>query len=135
MLTVEWKDELTTGDAEIDRQHRELITRANAFLIASQTGATVHQLDDMVAFLVAYVHEHFGHEKNAMLEHDYYGLYEHIKEHVRIIDALYRLHVDLNSTEDTKEFTVRMAELIGDWYFRHIMTFDTELAGFLRMVE
>ena len=65
-MAIEWSDNLSTGVAEIDNQHKELFRRINDLFDACNQGKGKSEVAGVMEFLESYVVEHFGKEENYM---------------------------------------------------------------------
>jgi hemerythrin len=63
---LQWTDSLTTGNAEIDQEHRQIFDKLNGIETAIQKGADKECLIRMVTTLLDYTYYHFSHEEHAM---------------------------------------------------------------------
>ena len=63
---LEWTPQLTTGHADIDRQHREIFGKLNGIEAAIQEGADKECLIRLITALLDYSYIHFHHEEHAM---------------------------------------------------------------------
>lgn len=63
MSRYEFTKNLETGNAMIDREHRELIQAVNRLLDACSEGKGRAFMDETIKFLNNYVNQHFSHEE------------------------------------------------------------------------
>ncbi len=61
-MTVEWRENLATGNEEIDRQHMELFRRFNTLLAACNQGKGKDEVNGLLLFLNDYIRTHFALE-------------------------------------------------------------------------
>ena len=131
-MGFEWTEDLATGVADIDDQHRELITRVNALLDACNQQKEQEEIGKYLAFLREYVAYHFAAEERTMTEAGYPGLGPHEREHeefkVRVND-LFRSQASRRASLPTLIMTIRSS---CDWMVTHIMKTDKAMAEFLK---
>jgi hemerythrin len=63
---LEWTPRLTTGHADIDRQHQEIFAKLNAIETAIHEGADKECLVRLITALLDYSYIHFQQEENTM---------------------------------------------------------------------
>lgn len=61
-----WSQELETGDARIDAEHREIYDRLNEIGAAIDRGSDPEALTRLITLLLDYAYLHFHHEEHAM---------------------------------------------------------------------
>ena len=116
----DWTDELRTGHALIDSDHRKLITMVNALFDAMEKGQASDIVAKVMHNLIIYTKEHFAREEAEMMRINYAGALSHKSEH----SALIRQVLDLKSTLDAggrvnavavsrRDDVRRLDELIG----------------------
>lgn len=81
MARYEFTSSLETGNAIIDKEHRELIGAVNKLLDACGNGGALDQVDQTVKFLNEYVERHFLHEEQLQQKSGYPGYAAHKSFH------------------------------------------------------
>lgn len=126
-----WDESLAVGVAEIDEQHQSIIRLINE-LAARQGQAEEADAAKTLAFLRAYLHDHFDLETELMLDLGYPGLDAHRQQH-----ELFANHVIFFEIE--KEFGVVSEQMLADilvflkdWFLSHITKEDKALGEFVR---
>lgn len=131
--TLVWQDRFSVGVKGIDRQHRELLSRANALFDAIGSDAPGEELESLVAFLKGYVHTHFACEEKLMRRHGYPGYAGHLAAHQRFIDELAWIDDLYDRTDSTDDARVGpTARFLAGWLSDHFQREDRDLADFLR---
>lgn len=129
---LEWRDEFLVGNAEIDGQHRELLTNINklAAMIASEDTSGV---DGVLNFLAGYVQFHFATEERIMRELNYPLTGDHVREHQRLIQQFIRLKGEITSgIHDPLYLGFRVQLFLFDWFANHTTKTDRHLGRFIR---
>lgn len=128
---IAWDESLAVGVAEIDEQHQAIIRLIND-LAARQGQAEEADAAKALAFLRAYLHDHFELETELMLDLGYPGLDAHRQQH-----ELFANHVIFFEIE--KEFGVVSEQMLADilvflkeWFISHITQEDKALGEFVR---
>lgn len=71
MARYEFTPNLETGNATIDKEHRELIDAVNKLLDACGSGNALNEINKTVKFLNNYVQKHFTHEEQLQQQSKY----------------------------------------------------------------
>ncbi len=141
MSQIAWSDAMTTGNAHIDQQHKELIAVTQKLLTAIKKGRGTHselakqEAYETLAFLGRYVIEHFEYEE-AMMERYDFPLKELNENEHRIFT--YRLHNLLRSVEShgfTRNNVIKVETLLGHWLLHHIIEIDSQLEHCIKLAE
>lgn len=133
-MTISWKENLASGSAEIDSQHKELFQRINSLLAAFERGApNPEEVARIVQYLSDYVVFHFGNEETYMTKYSYSSISAHkaqheqfVKNFLKLKDRLMMEGISAPLAEDTKELCV-------DWLINHIKYSDRALGLYLKL--
>jgi hemerythrin-like metal-binding protein len=76
-----WTEELSVGNAVLDREHERLLGQVNILVnaIGAQNDPAVVQ--SVIEFLNTYITDHFSHEERYMMDNDYPDVEAHIALH------------------------------------------------------
>lgn len=132
-MPMAWHPSLTSGNADIDRQHQEIIRRL-ADLVESLEAGRREEIGKMFDFLGDYVVEHFSAEERAMERTRYPGRNVHAAAHVRFVKQYAELRGLYEAAGPSFAVAVRTATWIEDWLKAHIFGADRALARHLREV-
>lgn len=80
-MRYELTKDLETGNALIDREHRELFQAVNKLLDACSSGKGRSSLEPTTKFLLNYVDKHFAHEEELQKKSNYPGRTSHTMFH------------------------------------------------------
>lgn len=80
-MRYELTKDLETGNAFIDREHRELFKAVNALMDACSKGEGSSAIQKTVTFLSNYVKTHFAHEEQLQQKSGYQGYAAHKEFH------------------------------------------------------
>ncbi len=123
---------LLTGDAEIDRQHRELFERVGTLLDGAKDKRSPEEVVRMLEFLGGYAIDHFATEERAMERTGYPEIEAHRLEHRHFVQELEILRHELKSEGPTRFFVIRVGNRVTGWLREHIYKTDRLLAEWLR---
>lgn len=80
-MKYELTQELLTGNALIDSEHRQLFGAVNNLMDACSQGQGRTQIQQMITFLTNYVAKHFGDEERLQVQSRYPGYAAHKQFH------------------------------------------------------
>lgn len=128
---IAWDESLSVGVAEVDEQHQSIIRLIND-LAARQGQAEEADAAKALAFLRAYLHDHFDLETELMLDLGYPGLDAHRQQHELFVNHVIFFEIE-------KEFGVVGEQMLADilvflkeWFISHIIKDDKALGEFVR---
>ena len=125
MSPIAWRDEFAIGLADVDHEHRELITMINELLesLRPETGAPriLAALGEIHARIAA----HFALEERDMRRLKYIAVGEHKRDHERLLEDILEImaDVELRSDYDPETFDRRLT----NWFTEHFRTHDARL--------
>jgi hemerythrin len=131
MVKVEWNPEWVTGVERIDRQHRELLDRANrlAATVLDSPKAEAES-EDILFHLAQYADFHFREEEQAMTETKFPGLRPHREAHDAMREKVAGM-IDRHAA-GPRGLPADLMAYFFEWLADHIETFDQAMALHLR---
>ena len=134
-MAIEWRENLATGNEDIDSQHKELFNRFNQLLEACNRGKGKDEVGNLLSFLSDYVKSHFSAEERLQVNCNYPFYRDHKQMHDDFIGSLKKLQDEFNSEGAGIAVVIQTNKLIVDWLVKHISGTDKELANYLRTVS
>jgi hemerythrin len=131
VMIIEWKQELATGNEEIDNQHKEMFKKFNDFQSAYSLGKAQQDIGPIFTFLDDYVKFHFAMEEELQVRHSYPGYKAHKEEHDSFIHNLKKMEKQLDTSGVTSPLVIQANMALVSWLFGHIKGTDREFATFL----
>jgi len=130
MERIAWTDDLCTGNAWIDGDHRILVGLVNALCTAMARTQADGGMSAAMNDLIVYSKEHFGREEAEMKRIQYVASLAHASEHAKLIRQI----VELKSVLDAgaKINVAAVSSFLCEWLCNHILTADMKLAGTLK---
>ncbi|MDE5930923.1 MAG: hemerythrin family protein [Lachnospiraceae bacterium] len=130
MSRYELTKNLETGNAMIDKEHRELIQAVNKLLDACSEGKGRASMDETIKFLNNYVNQHFSHEEQLQKQSSYPGFTAHRAFHEKYKQTLKEITSQISASGPT---IAELGKLNGhiSVLMTHISTEDKKLAAFL----
>jgi len=133
MTKVRWTEDLATGDATIDEQHRELLRRMDDVLSANDAGNRKDRIIQILNYLEQYVEFHFDSEEAAMKRSRYPQAKDHMQQHEMFRWKLRELLGEVGRSGAELGLIISTNRLMIDWLLNHIRKSDVELARFLKV--
>jgi hemerythrin len=130
-MAIEWKEELATGEEEIDNQHKQLFARFDKLLTACNQGKGKTEVHNLLLFLGDYVMFHFATEENLQITHAYPGYQAHKEQHDNFIKDLQRLKSEFETEGATISLVIQTNQFMLNWLIKHISGTDKELGNYL----
>jgi len=129
-----WKHyELTIGVNGIDAQHVwlvALVLELEWHLHNSAEGEVPPIFSEILQEAVSYTREHFSGEELMMHEFHYTGFGEHLKSHVKFIEAIQKIAGE--KTELKREQAEKLFTLLKNWLINHIVKDDKSYSDFFK---
>jgi hemerythrin len=125
MALISWSNALSTGIAEQDCQHRQLIDIVNRLNDAMQAGKSHEVMGQVLTDLVEYTVYHFSLEEALMSRHHYEGLTAHKDEHDKFIRAVKNFRHEFEI--GTGVVSVDLVGFLREWVSYHIMITDKRM--------
>ncbi|MGC8971155.1 MAG: bacteriohemerythrin [bacterium] len=129
-MPLVWNDSLLTGVVIIDSQHKELFRRINELL--ESAGRSKERIQEITDFLQNYVRNHFLTEETLMQRANYPEYQLHKRAHDKYSQDFKELKDTIDKEGINLNLTVKMNQLMIDWWINHINSVDKKMAQFLR---
>ncbi len=131
-MAFAWTNDLATGNAKIDTEHKELIDIIGQLIAACQSGKGREEMLRTVQFLEQYTVRHFANEEALQRQYNYPDLQNHLQYHAQFRETVkniaQRLHTDGASVQLLAEINTKVAM----WFTQHIRMQDTKVAAHLK---
>lgn len=126
MAFMEWEEELSVGEHNLDIQHQKLITLINDVYEQVQQCESLEEERSLTGRFLTELREysqtHFVAEEAILAKHHYNQLADHKQEHGSFIEELHRLENSYSSGQPALSFDV--FSFARNWYIDHIMVSD-----------
>lgn len=131
-MQVAWTDDLEIGVVLIDTQHRELFSRAAAFLAATERGEGKAHVLETLGFLAGYAVSHFEAEEALMRDSGYPELSAHRREHQAFHATLHDLTMAFARQGLSDLLAASTSRKLVAWLDDHVRTTDRALGSWVR---
>jgi hemerythrin len=125
----EWQESFAVGVAEIDEQHRRLITAIGDFYTGLQYNHSQEALTKLLRFLIDYIDMHFKTEEALMERHAYPGLAEHRAQHRGFVSRVSQMSERYLAGKLL--LSLEVTGFLRQWLTEHILHTDRDLGRFL----
>lgn len=129
-MPLVWNDSLLTGVVTIDSQHKELFKRINELLESAGKGK--EKIQEITSFLQSYIRNHFFTEETLMQKANYPEYQLHKRAHDKYSQDFKQLKDAIDREGISLNLTVKMNQLMIDWWINHINNVDKKMAQFIR---
>jgi len=131
MLDV-WRNEIKTGIAEIDEQHKEIIHRLGILLDICLCCKGEDEVVEKISFFEEYMINHFNTEEKYMVQHNYEEYFAH-----RSIHEIFRVSFENMKKQRPKDglyagAVYNICKILTNWLISHMNNEDRALASFLQ---
>ena len=131
-LNLEWKSEWTSGNNEIDEQHKDLIQIGNVLINLSLEGTNQKEIMKQLEILMDHTVKHFAAEEKILEQVDY----PDIKNHKEIHKALLSKALQLKDSYEKREIKASafFSFVMDDVILDHMLNEDTKFFPFLKKI-
>ena len=123
--------DLETGNALIDREHRELIDAINALLDSCSKGQGRNELEKTAQFLQNYTSKHFSDEEQLQRQNNYPDYVQHKRYHEAFKKTVADIVSRLSVNGPTVALVGEINSALAGWLINHIKKEDKKLAAYL----
>jgi len=117
-----WNDNLSTGFAEIDADHKSLFDYINVLENAVSERRGREMSKGVLGALLDYAKYHFSREEAIFTKAPgYQNVADHLEQHRKFVAEMEKYSESLSSEVDV---SADMAVFLSEWLVRHIMTVD-----------
>jgi hemerythrin len=131
-MFMQWTEELATGIAEIDSQHKEIFKRIEKLADACRAGKGKDEIEEIFLFLNDYVMAHFGMEEEMMQKLGYPDYPFHKVQHRKFVQNYLEMKGALEEKGVSSDLAIKANVLLMDWLAVHIRNYDKSMGVFLR---
>jgi hemerythrin len=131
-MKVEWQDYLSVGVEVIDRQHRLLIDKYNAFFTAYSEGRADKEVIRLLGFLEEYVAIHFADEETLQQRIGFPDFQKHRNQHLELTRKVAELRDRLENKGPAPDLVASTGLLMTGWLIEHISVMDRAIGRFMK---
>jgi hemerythrin len=124
---LSWNESLSTGDHDLDTQHKYLFEICNDLAFAIEKKRGPKTVDMVLDVLMFYAESHFKKEEDCMERHHCAFAQRNQKAHSAFIATLKMFQSEHTASTSPDELAIRIHQYLVDWIINHIMHVDTQL--------
>ncbi len=124
---IAWDPSMSTGVAEIDAQHQELLRRMAEFLQALEAGQGREETGKILDFIQFYAKWHFKREEKCMAEHQCAIAEVNHTAHGEFIRRFDILWQQYQVSDIDPRIPYETSQELANWFVQHILRIDTRL--------
>ena len=122
-----WDDTLTTGDSEIDAQHKFLIEKFNEMGDAIQHGSGMDSISNILGVLRNYADWHFAKEEGCMESYHCPVAGVNKIAHEVFIEKTNKYQKEYELSGGSTKLALHIHTELSDWIMNHILVVDGQL--------
>jgi len=130
MSLINWTDNMSVGNNEIDEQHKKLIDIINKLHDQMKIGKGKEILGVIINGLMSYTVFHFSFEEKLFDQYKYTDTLKHKKEHDDLVDQVETFKNKV--IKDNTYPTLEIMTFLRDWLTNHILVSDKKYSAFFK---
>ena len=131
-MSSQWREEMATGNEDIDNQHKDLLRRIDELVEAAKAFRGAEEIGKLLWFLKRYVRKHFRDEEKLQLDCGYPDYTAHKAQHESFILEVKRLESMHAENGASTVMIVAALHAMCDWQRQHFNKMDKEMIEFVR---
>lgn len=129
MAYIQWDQKLSVGIAQIDMQHKKLVSMINEMYQAMSEGKGNDVMGKVLNDLVTYTRTHFATEEKLMQSNAYPDFAAHKAVHDKLTAQVGQMQTDFQAGKVA--LSTKVTSFLKDWLVKHIMGTDQKYVPFL----
>jgi hemerythrin len=134
-MNVEWQESFSVGVEEIDRQHKLLFDKYNAFFTAYSEGRSDEEVIRLLSFLEEYVAVHFADEERLQRLIGFPDFQKHLNQHRELTRKVAELKERFQNQGPDPGLITSTGLLMTGWLIEHISVMDRAIGRFMKEAE
>lgn len=130
-MAIVWTDTMSTGVAELDAQHKELIRMVNSLSDAMQAGQGKEEIGKILTFAGQYAQQHFRFEEGFFERYHCPSGPANKAGHEEFIKRFTELMHEFHAQGATFTLMMEIYNELATWLVQHILKVDTKLRTYV----
>lgn len=126
-MAIIWNDSMSTGVAEVDQQHQELIAMLNALSDAMRSGKGKEEIEKILIFAGEYAQKHFECEERYFAHYQCPAGPQNKAGHEHFIARFTELMDNFREQGRSFALAMKIYNELSNWLVQHILGVDTKL--------
>lgn len=131
MPLLVWRDQLSVGSPEIDKDHQQLIDFVNQLNDAVTDAQSEKIVGKILLELIEYTRAHFAREEKVMSAAGYPDFAAHCKIHQALTNKVLRFAQTYLRTP-TEQVKRELIDFLASWLVEHIIKEDRKIGTYMR---
>ncbi|MFH1853584.1 MAG: bacteriohemerythrin [Candidatus Neomarinimicrobiota bacterium] len=128
---ISWDDEWNINVAEIDADHKKLVSMIQHLFGALITNQGAEHIQNIFFELIDYTRYHFNREEEIYNKHGFPELEEHKIQHRQLIQQVLDVSKKIIAEGKTADLSDELFEFLKSWLVNHILEEDLKFKAFL----
>jgi len=130
-MSVVWRDEYSTGEAEIDKQHKQLFKYLADLEAHVATGVTEDYMKQFLDHLGLYTRSHFVYEEITMRQKKNPIAKQNQEQHDKLLQAYTHYRERFEHEGVSEDLLNKLHAFLVSWLTNHILKIDTTLKEYM----
>ena len=130
MSVLRWREELSLGIDDVDREHKELVELIGRLQRDLQAGANTNNVIGLLREIYTEIAAHFANEEKLMRLSHYRAYADHKEDHETLLDDLRDIIEEVEDDGVLDES--RLTDDLDRWFSDHFQTHDAKLHRLVR---
>ncbi len=126
-MAITWNDSMSTGIAELDNQHKELIKMLNGLSDTMRSGKGKDDIEKILVFTGEYAQKHFECEEQYFVEYNCLAGPQNKAGHEYFLTRFADLVEDFQQQGGSFALVMKIYNELSNWLIQHILGVDTKL--------
>ena len=126
---IQWSDNLSVNNKDIDDQHKKFLEIVNDLLHAMRKKQSKQIQSEIIDKLIGYAFYHFSKEERYFTQAEYPGAEQHKNEHEIFVDKIIKFKSDNKRGKIT--LSIDMINFMNDWWINHIKHSDAKYKPYI----
>ena len=126
-MGIQWDDKYSTGNAEIDSQHKQIFSYLDDLEDHMKSGASQKWVESFMASLGIYTRTHFCYEEVCMRQAKCSVAAKNKDQHGKLLEAFGKAKMRFEAEGVSDELLDQLQKFLTSWLVNHIMKIDIHL--------
>lgn len=131
--SIDWKDEFSIGNADIDKDHKQIVKIYNEMIVMVDKEKNRDECARLLSEMTNYALHHFKNEEDYMKGFSYPKLKEHRRHHMEYIYRVSMFNLLFSGNETFDPFEI--LKFLEDWWTNHIQKTDKDYEIYKRSIH
>jgi hemerythrin len=131
-MSLEWSQDLETGNGAVDAQHKMLFSYVNDLIGVIESDDEADKIQETLAFLIHYTVQHFQDEEALQLECGFPDYARHKQLHEDFKLTATELARRFTESGSSAELCAAVKGIVVEWLKEHIRGEDKRIGDYIR---